>query len=521
MVRAEENQKSRRTQADGLLGLRVPLKLFTLPCALPVTARRLAILLLCLSGPVLLLSACGPTVNRYALIDERLRAGDVVRADAIVEEAQKEYGSKSQVLYRMDRGMTLHLAGRYDDSTAVLEKADQEVEQLYTRRITTQTKAFLYNDTELPYEGAAYEQVMLNVVKALNYAVAGNLQDALVEARRLDHRLNVLADQTEDQSDAYRDDGLARYLSGVLYEAAGELNDAFISYRKAHEAYLAAHSWSRMPVPPMLRTDLLRITDALHLADEHAQYRQAFSDVPWQPEADLRQLAQVVVVIYNGRAPRKEDHFLDLPISLEALRLVLLTKAAVGPQANTREARAAESLFYGLNGRIVRIALPRLVPQKTAIAYEQVSLVGADGSQSARSELIQDLSALSSKHFADRFNSLAVKAVARAAIKYAAAEGIARGARAAAGRDTAGQLVALLVGSLAKTLAISTEEADKRSWRTLPDEIQIARLWVPPGSYELRVRPIGKSGSPIGHEAVHPVTLQGGETKFFTELALP
>lgn len=486
-----------------------------------MTARRLTIPLLCLSGLALLLSACGPTVNRYALIDERLRAGDVARADAIVEEAQKEYGSKSQVLYRMDRGMTLHLAGRYEDSTAVLEKADQEVEQLYTRRLTTQAKAVLYNDTELPYEGAAYEQVMLNVVKALNYAVAGNLQEALVEARRADHRLNVLADQAEDKSDTYRDDGLARYLSGILYEAAGELNDAFISYRKAHEAYLAAHAWSRTPVPPRLRTDLLRITDALHLIDEHAQYRQAFADVPWQPAAGHPHLAQVVVVSYNGHAPRKEDHFLDLPISLDALRLVLLTKAAIGSQSNTREARAAESVFYGLNGRIVRVALPRLVPQKTIVAYEQVSLVGAEGAYNDSSELVQDLSALAAKHFSDQYNTLAVKAVARAAIKYAAAEGIARGARAAAGRDTAGQIVALLVGSLAKTLAISTEEADKRSWRTLPDEIQIARLWVPPGSYELRVRPIGKSGSPIGRETVHPVTLRRGETKFFTELALP
>jgi hypothetical protein len=485
-----------------------------------VTARRLTIPLLFLSGLALLLNACGPTVNRYALIDERLRAGDVARADAIVEEAQKEYGSKSQVLYRMDRGMTLHLAGRYEDSTAVLEKADQEVEQLYTRRITTQAKAFLYNDTELPYEGAAYEQVMLNVVKALNYAIAGNLQEALVEARRLDHRLNMLADQTENKSDAYRDDGWARYLSGVLYEAAGELNDAFIAYRKAYETYLAAHAWSRMPVPPRLRTDLLRITDALHLIDEHAQYRQAFVDVPWQPAADHQQLAQVVVVSYNGRAPRKEDHFLDLPISLDALRLVLLTKAAIGPHSNAREARAAESVFYGLNGRIVRVALPRLVPQKTAVAYEQVSLVGAEGAYNDSSELVQDLSALAAKHFSDQYNTLAVKAVARAAIKYAAAEGIARGARMAAGRD-AGPLVGLLVGSLAKTLAISTEEADKRSWRTLPDEIQIARLWVPAGSYELRVRPIGKSGGPIGRETVHPVTLQRGETKFFTGLALP
>ena len=483
-----------------------------------MTARFHTFPLLCLFGLALALGACGPAANRYALIDERLRAGDVVRADAIVEEAREEYGSKSQVLYRMDRGMTLHLAGRYEESTAVLEKADQEVEQLYTRRLTTQAKAFLYNDTELPFEGAAYEQVMLNVIKALNYAVTGNLQDALVEARRVDHRLNVLADQGADKPDAYRDDGLARYLNGVLFEAAGEINDAFIAYRRAHEAYLAALSWSRTPVPPMLRADLLRITDALHLIDEHAQYRSAFPEVPWQRVEDLRQMAQLVVVGYHGRAPRKEDQFLDLPISLDALRLVLLTKAAVGPHANAREARATESLLYGLSGRVVRVALPRLVQQKTAVAYEEVTLAGDGAAYNARSELIQDLSALASKDFSDRFNGLAVKAVARAAIKYAAAEGLGRGARAAGGRD-AGPLIGLLIGALAKTLAISSEEADKRSWRTLPDEIQIARLWVPPGTYELRIRPVGRSGGRVGRETVHPVILRSGETTFITELA--
>jgi len=483
-----------------------------------VTARYLIIPSLCLFGLALMLSACGPAANRYVLIDERLRAGDVVRADAIVEEAQKEYGSKSQVLYRMDRGMTLHLARRYEESTAVLDKAEQEVEQLYTRRLTTQVKAFLYNDTELPFEGTAYEQVMLNVIKALNYAVAGNLQEALVEARRVDHRLNVLADRSADKPDAYRDDGLARYLSGVLFEAAGEPNDAFIAYRKAHDAYLAALSWSRTPVPPMLRTDLLRITDALHLIDEHAQYRQAFADVPWQPADDPRQLSQVVVVSYHGRAPRKEDQFLDLPISLDALRLVLLTKAAVGPNSTAREARAAESVLYGLSGRVVRVALPRLIQQKTTVAYEEVTLAGDGGTFGARSELIQDLSALASKHFSDQFNGLAVKAVARAAIKFSAAEGLARGAQAAAGRD-AGPLVGLLIGALAKTLVISSEEADKRSWRTLPDEIQIARLWVPPGSYELRIRPVGRSGGRVGRDSVHPLTLRSGATTFVTELA--
>ena len=52
-----------------------------------------------------LLAGCGPSVNRYLLIDASLRAHDPKGADAIVQQAEKEYGEKSRVLYGMDRGM--------------------------------------------------------------------------------------------------------------------------------------------------------------------------------------------------------------------------------------------------------------------------------------------------------------------------------------------------------------------------------------------------------------------------------
>jgi len=161
-----------------------------------------------------------------------------------------------------------------------------------------------------------------------------------------------------------------------------------------------------------------------------------------------------------------------------------------------------------------------LVPQKTQVAYGQVSLSGANGSFNAKTELAQNLTALAEKSLSDRFAGIAVKAVARAAVKYSLAEGVGRGAQAAAGKD-AGPWVGLLAGALAKTLAVASEEADKRSWRTLPDEVQIARLWVPPGDYELRVRPLGRDGARVGQESLRTVTLQGGETKLFIERALP
>ncbi|MDE3118023.1 MAG: hypothetical protein KGL03_03305 [Nitrospirota bacterium] len=472
----------------------------------------------CLLG-LLLLSGCSSLSNRYQHVDRSLMAGNPKQADQIIEQAESEYGATGRVLYQMDRGMTLHLTGRYQDSTALLEQAEDEVEELYTRRVRTEAKAFLVNDTLLPYEGEPYEQVMLNVLKALNYAMTGQWEDALVEARRIDQRLNLLADQAGDK-DTYRDDAFARYLTGILYESTGDLNNAFIAYRKAYDRYQAALPWARVQPPPMLRADLLRTSEALHLAQEHDEYKQTFSGVTWESAEKLSRFAQIVVISYNGRAPHKEDQFIDLPISLDALRLVLLTKGALG--RSNQDTRGAETVLYGLSGRVVRVALPKLVPHKTAVAYEEVTVSGAKA-YSAKTELMQDFSALAAKTLNDEYGQIVRKAVARGAVKYALAEGVGRGARMAAsgqGNQNFGPLIGLLVGGLAHALAIGTEESDKRSWHTLPDEIQVARLWVPPGTYELRVRPVHRGGL-TGREMVRSVTLQAGETRLFTELAVP
>jgi hypothetical protein len=465
-----------------------------------------------------LLAGCGPSVNRYLLIEASLRAHDPKGADAIVAVAEKDYGSKSRVLYGMDRGMTLQLAGDYQQSNAVLEQAEEELDRLYTRKVRTETLAFMTNDTALPYEGDPYEQVLINVLKALNYAVLGEWQDALVEARRIDHRLNVLSDRTKEKN-AYRDDGLARYLSGLLYESTGDVNNAFIAYRKAYETYEATRAWSRTAVPSQLREDLLRTAEALHFTQELAEYQHMFPDSRWETSQALQRLAQVVVISYNGRAPRKEDQFLDLPISLDALQLVLLNRGILQP--NRQSNQAVDSVLYGLSGRVVRVALPRLVPQKTQVPVDRVSLIQDNGTRVAlNSELVHNVTALADKALSERMAGITVKALARAATKFALAEATTRGAQQAAGKD-AGPWVGLLVGLLTKGLAVASEEADKRSWQTLPDEIHLARVWVPPGRYQVQSQSDGGSHDTLKPEAMRTLSLGSGETAVLIQRVMP
>ena len=465
-----------------------------------------------------LLTGCGPSVNRYLLIETSLRAHNPKGADAIVQSAEKEYGEKSRLLYGMDRGMTLQLAGDYQQSNAVLEQAEEELDRLYTRKIRTETLAFMTNDTALPYEGDPYEQVLINVLKALNYALLGQWQDALVEARRIDHRLNVLSDRTKEKN-AYRDDGFARYLSGILYESTGDVNNAFIAYRKAYETFEVSRAWSQTAVPPQLRIDLLRTAEALHFTQELSEYQSVFPGIRWESSPSLQQLAQVVVISYNGRAPRKEDRFLDLPISLDALQLVLLNRGF--SQSSQYSNRGVDTVLYGLNGRVVRVALPRLIPQKTSVPVDRLSLIPDNGIPvTLNTELVHNVTALADKALSERMAGITIKAVARAATKFALAEGATRGAQQAVGKDAA-PWVGLLVGLLAKGLAVASEEADKRSWQTLPDEIHLARIWVQPGRYQVQNRLVGESLDSLLPEAMRILSLEAGETAVLIQRVMP
>jgi hypothetical protein len=465
-----------------------------------------------------LLAGCGPSVNRYLLIDTSLRANDPKGADAIVQRTEKEYGEKSRVLYGMDRGMLLQLAGDYQQSNAILEQAEEELDRLYTRMVRTETLAFMTNDTALPYEGDPYEQVLINVLKALNYAVLGQWQDALVEARRIDHRLNVLSDRTTEKN-AYRDDGFARYLSGIIYESTNDVNNAFIAYRKAYETFDATRAWSYTAVPSQLREDLLRTAEALHFTQELAEYRRLFPDTRWETSQALQQLAQVVVISYNGRAPHKEDQFLDLPVSLDALQLVLLNRGL--SQANRQSNRGVDTVLYGLNGRVVRVALPRLVSQKTQVPVDRVGFIQDDGTTvTVNTELVHNVTALADKALSERMAGITAKALARATAKFAAAEATTRGAQQLAGKD-AGPWVGLLVGLLAKGLAVASEEADKRSWQTLPDEIHLARVWVPPGRYLVQSQSGGGSHGPLTPEAMQTLSIGPGETAVLLQRVMP
>ena len=455
------------------------------------------------------LQSCGPATDHYMVVDSLLLKGDVISADAVIEKNRRNYSDRNILLYYMDRGMTLHLAGRYQESNQYLEQAEEKIEDLFTKRVTTEAAAFLTNDNLLPYAGEDFEKVMINLIKALNYMYLGKNEDALVEARRVDHKLNIINDKYADKKNAYKEDAFARYLAGILYETGGdvELNDAWISYRKSLSTYNDYNSFYRTPVPAIAVNDALRLSYALGQQDILEDIRKEYPEIEWRTKDIPANQGELIFISYNGKAPKKEDNFIDIPLSPEAIAIAIATAD------ENNQVKTAVRSISALKGQMIRIALPKFVPQKTNIAYAELYLNPKDGDSGAygKTVLVENITAIALRNLEDRILRITAKAVARAAVKKILALTVEERAK-----KEGGPMAGLLLGAVAHAAAFATEQADKRSWRTLPDEIQLARLSVLPGTYDLQIRYISKSGATIEQKLIPDITIRAGEKRFIS-----
>jgi uncharacterized protein len=399
-----------------------------------------------------ILLSCAPSTEFYRGVEEQVSAGNYLSALSQVRSSLPSYGDKATVLYKLDMGLLYHYAGQADSSSQWFFAAEREMDELYTKSVSLAAASFLLNDNILPYEGEDFEKALVNVFLALNYAAQGEPDEALVEARKVDLKLRQLSKAYEGKN-VYQDDAFIRYLMGALYESRGEINDAFISYRKAHEVYAVYQREYGTPAPSFLLDDLVRTATMLGFADEAGQYR-ALGGKPFDPRSAGQ--GSILVVVYAGKGPVKEEY---------------------RPSVSIADDNGVIHTF--------QIALPRFVPRMTAPRTYGVTLSGPEGTWPARTaEVAEDVTAIAAKSLSDRISMVYLKSGGRAVLKFLASEAAKNEIR----KKTNDDGVLNFLGSLAVDLAVgATERADVRGWRTLPAQFQVVRMMVPPGTYSLRV----------------------------------
>jgi hypothetical protein len=376
----------------------------------------------------IMLSACGSASLRAPIYDHFERGAFAGALEAIPE-------SSDPLLNALDQGAIEQARGDLTASNRAFQVAEDLFEENYTKSVSREAATWTLTPTALPYQGEDFERILVHAMSALNYVELGELDEALVECRALNTRLTALQEQRADFAH-YGEDAFARYLSGLIYEMSGDQTAAWIDLRRAYMIY-NGQDYSRtygMRAPPLLAADLRRLALSLGREEELAE----LGIEPVRPPAAIpKTYGEVVIVIGVGMAPRKVED-----------SVVILTADEIP----------------------IKIAIPRFVPRRTPCPSLHVQT--SDGRFIAPALVVEDVGAIAEQDLADRLDREYLRMASRATAKYLAAHT----ARRKGGR---------FWGFVAGMLGVSIENADLRSWRTLPLEFRMARILLPAGAYEL------------------------------------
>ena len=164
---------------------------------------------------------------------------------------------RNALLYHLELGKLYRLQNDPLNSNIYLNRADGMME---SSRKNAKDIALgnLINPMHETYRGEDFEQFMVHFYKALNYSALGQTDEAVVEARRITLAVNAQSDKFRNKDKRYSTDAFALNLQGMIYEMAGDMNNAFISYRNAADVYLkSANDYYGVAMPEQLKKDLL------------------------------------------------------------------------------------------------------------------------------------------------------------------------------------------------------------------------------------------------------------------------
>lgn len=412
---------------------------------------------------------------------------DLVRADwnEAVEKLKAArgsvYGPRDRVMYWLNLGTLLHYDGQYDASMQALVKAEETMQELWTKSISAEASRFVVNETSGAYAGSDHERVLVYLYTALNRLQQGRVTDALVEARRADERLRqmrVAYEREDGLGAAYEQDAFILWLVGLLYEIEGSYNDAYLTYRASARSYAEEYAAKfGCSAPAYLAEDIVRAARLAGLEEEAARMAEKFGADGHTFDLLAQGWSEVIVVHGNGEAPRKEQ------ITFETLLP---------------------------DGYYVRVALPDFVVREPQVQRASVRA----GGRTTHTVLAEPVSRIAAVHHEAQLPAIKARAVARAAVKYAASAGV-REAVKGDGEDSGREVAGTLLGILTNAVAAATEAADLRAWTTLPGEVRVARLWLPPGEVDLEITFEGAAGRPVrGHPPVRmALVLEPGERR--------
>jgi len=428
-------------------------------------ARRIFFIALCCS-----LCACGgPSLQYKKDVSSMMAKGNFEGAQAKIEKNKnKVYGEHNKLLYYLDLSIPQTAQNKHEDANKTLESAQDAQEDLQVQSVSQNLGTLVINDNTQPYRAPVYEQALTYFYRSLNYLTMQDLQDAAVEARKAAFFLDYTRSH---ETKTYNDDPFVQYFTSMIFEDTGSLSDARISRDNANNAYQKYLSWYEGKAP------------AFNLPK------------------DYKDMGEVVIFHLNGKVPYKISN----EISLAWDNIWFAVNANNDLKGVSGD--VIDAVYAGAFGRSVTISFPELKDNPYIITG---SAVEVDGGQPVKTQLVADIAATAKETLKEQNAAIYARTVTRAVTKFI----LRVQAQNSATKLTKDKNVGALVGALVSAASNITEKADTRSWFTLPAEIRMADLFLPQGTYNIKMLFYDDRGNAIDEYVFEKVQINKGKRTY-------
>ena len=431
---------------------------------------------------VLLLSGCQTYTEKSASLDYNFRVrGDLPGAVAEIDKAApKKNNDRDGILYRLEQGAILRAAAldaatpeaardllaRSNAAFDAAEKRINAYEEAARIKAGSETAAIFSNQAALPYRGRAYDKVMMNTYKALNFLQLGDHDRARVEINRAYRR----------QQDAVHENArrIAETQEAARKAAAGSLAD--------EKGRASSYDVNRAMADPKAAGAIARATATANnaaAAQPYADYVNPFSvlmdaiffSACGVDGADLERSRKSFERV-TGMAPGNPSARKDLADVSEGRRPAGVTYVIFETgHAPWRGQERIDIPLYVVTDRInyIGAALPRL-----ELHANTVPALFAAG---APAELVSSMDSIVARDFKNEWPSILVKTLLSTAIKATVSATLQH--QALHNKDANARLIAGITGLAGAIIQFATNIADTRTWRSLPKEFHYVRVDTP------------------------------------------
>jgi hypothetical protein len=440
------------------------------------------------------LGGCASNMSGYySDLKAKLDSGNYSAAARLVDSSKKKYGGKNALLFYLDSGMVNQFLPDYAKSSKSFDSAKRQYADYYSKSVSAYAASAVFNDNSLPYYGGDYEIAHACVFEALNYLLSSNVGEAVVEARQADTMFKTFA-ANRGGKNFYKDDGFIRYFMGFVYENAGYLNDAHISYWLALKAY--KNGQAGIAPPKDLIDDAYTTALLLNFNERASEIKKSYPDA--EKTLIPRGFGECVILDYNGYISEKIEKIFNF-----ALYDIwpYVEKARVDGEEQREFDKARSISIAAFANDYVKVAFPEYKDVPNAIVSFNVSIPLAGRK---RAYPVQDFSAVAKKCLENDIAGVYAKTLARAAAKYAVGKSVS-----AAVKKNSGDAWGALTQVVFNVYSAVSADADIRGWRILPDKILMSRFFLPAGRNSLTLNFTGASGETIDSREVSVFIAEG------------